>query len=282
MFNEYAYVAGIIDGEGCFRINKTKRKNQNRYKYACTLTINMLDIYPLELMSKLFPTKIRKTPIIYSVRYNHRQTIEIINKLSNHLIIKKNEADLLLQLDKIKRNYNFSLPQRMHDIYEPLYQQCRDLKANKSEFMDFQIQYAQNQSPEPNLSYIGGLIDAEGCFGIYPVNDPIYTRFVFTNTNLDSVKLFSQLFNARIYKKRCCKPTIINTFPFRFTAELSNEEGMLPLINRIEPHLRIKNKQAALCRKFYENKHNKEMKRAISNECHLLKDIGKNDFFSPH
>ena len=101
-----AYLAGIIDGEGTIRIGGAKCNEKNRNtRYYASISVGMTDKAVIQLLVETFGSKMR----IERVRIPNRKDVyrwgtsgniavpRIIEKLLPYLIIKKQQAELVLQ-----------------------------------------------------------------------------------------------------------------------------------------------------------------------------------------
>lgn len=104
---ELAYLAGIIDGEGSIRMQKTIFKSQNP-KYMPMISVVNTNIEVVEMVSKLlnnsrvFEHNSKGIIIGHKVCFKTQKTglkslLEPLNKLLPFLRIKKRQAELLLE-----------------------------------------------------------------------------------------------------------------------------------------------------------------------------------------
>jgi hypothetical protein len=103
-----AYIAGIIDGEGCITISRHRTKNLQREYYHLSLRVKMVDSKAISFIVAKFGGK------IYSVstsQYNRRQSVDwvvtgddakrILLLIKPYLLIKIEQAEIgLLFCDK--------------------------------------------------------------------------------------------------------------------------------------------------------------------------------------
>lgn len=99
-----AYAAGIIDGEGCLRIVKANpyRSDMISPHYSGSIQVGMKVRAPLDLLMSIFGgsiyTERTRFGPMYRWRMNSkRQIIVCIKKLLPYLIVKKEEAEYLLE-----------------------------------------------------------------------------------------------------------------------------------------------------------------------------------------
>jgi hypothetical protein len=106
----WAYLAGLIDGEGSFVIQKTevekihKSSKSKTPKYVPYFCIGMVDKAPLDLIQetisagKVYEERVPNRRSIWRIRFAGRiKLIPFIKQLIPYLIVKKKQAELLLE-----------------------------------------------------------------------------------------------------------------------------------------------------------------------------------------
>lgn len=109
------YLAGILDGEGCLRVNKYFDKRCSTYSYGPVVQIGMCCRDILELFKHRYGGSIRKEKTrsgnkpVYRWKLSiKRKLIRLLKELSPMLIEKKAQAECLLEFCKkykIRRLY---------------------------------------------------------------------------------------------------------------------------------------------------------------------------------
>lgn len=104
---ELAYIAGIIDGEGCIHINKRKQKLGRNDDFAIEITIVNTSKKLMEwLWDKLGgylnfrKSKNSKWKGCYRLRVSRLQAEILLKRLLPYLIAKKSQAEIVLELRK--------------------------------------------------------------------------------------------------------------------------------------------------------------------------------------
>ena len=134
----YAYLAGIIDGEGTIRIARTKSDNPNwSLKYSGAISIGMTDKKVIQLFVKTFGAKMRiecvsNRKLIYRWGTSGNQKVPIILKpLLPYLRVKKKQAELVIRYcENCQKNgyrRNKRLPKKELQWRGALYQKVRNL-----------------------------------------------------------------------------------------------------------------------------------------------------------
>lgn len=107
----YAWVAGILDGESCFRIHYRKRKTKE--EWTPDISIQMTHFKTIEKISKHFNTPIyiydrpvEKRKRIYSIYFRNMKRVEyLLDKVSPFLVTKKKQAALMTGYIKVFRSH---------------------------------------------------------------------------------------------------------------------------------------------------------------------------------
>ena len=103
---EAAYIAGLMDGEGCFTVVKSKADNTPiKTQYGIRIEFCMCDRGPIELMASLFgrpiSTKVLKSGrTAYLVRFHAATAIAFTEAVLPHLRGKKRQAELVLEMNR--------------------------------------------------------------------------------------------------------------------------------------------------------------------------------------
>lgn len=100
-----AYVAGLLDGEGsifCLKFKGNARKDWN-YSYRPVMTINNTHLGVLQFIQARWGGEIEETDTrgrkrMYRLKWIGRKILPIISKLQPLLIIKKEQASVMISL----------------------------------------------------------------------------------------------------------------------------------------------------------------------------------------
>jgi hypothetical protein len=164
-----AYIAGLIDGDGCIFI----RKIANGYQSGITITqcrSNVLQVIRYHFGGSI-TTSINRNNKVEDVLDDSGEFYHKHNRRNQYnLMLRSNEYKLLL--DYIRFSFIIKQPQIecLYEFYkladipnvigakEALYQKCKTYNENKT--MD------ETQLARMSIEYIQGLFDAEGCLYI--------------------------------------------------------------------------------------------------------------------
>lgn len=128
---KYAYIAGIVDGEGCLCIEKYTRNNSNAYVACLTVAnsriclINWLNKQiPAEIIERHYTKKNWNTGYTYRLRKVESLKLLLVNILP-YLLIKSTQAELLLELIKITpvsgKHTNDIIKKRKEEIFQEIH-----------------------------------------------------------------------------------------------------------------------------------------------------------------
>ena len=97
-----AYCAGLIDGEGCIKIQRTMNKDRKSPKYETSITVRMTAKQPVEFLTKTFNGNLTSN-ILYTGKIYWSWTVlstkakAVAERLLPFLVFKKNQAELLIE-----------------------------------------------------------------------------------------------------------------------------------------------------------------------------------------
>ncbi len=121
----YAYLAGLIDGEGCISIRKTFQNGKDQFKPM--IEVGMTDIEPMKLLQQTFggsywPEIVRgmKLPIT-KWRVTGSHIIPVLEPLLPYLLAKKRQAEIALTLARRIKRQGRPLPKIETDFRRTLY-----------------------------------------------------------------------------------------------------------------------------------------------------------------
>jgi len=160
------YIAGYMDGDGCFRISKYHpKKGGTRYSACVDLTshIRTLPDAMVEQFSGFVQTKVpRKSNHRLEYRWNKSlsRSSSFLLAVMPHLILKQSQAGLLSELIGRQAPTSIGVPDAELDIRESLREEVKRLN-NKS--------CCPHDSQTPSLAYLSGFFDAEGSVQVSPV-----------------------------------------------------------------------------------------------------------------
>lgn len=131
-----AYIAGLMDGEGCFRIEKFKTsRSPIGVQYRTVVEITMCDKAPLELIATTTNVNFQKDKtlpsgrIAYKLVWRNGIAANFIRQILPYMIAKKQEASICLYFeDHITPGRGRTYKPEDADICEKFRNQVSNLK----------------------------------------------------------------------------------------------------------------------------------------------------------
>lgn len=140
MNTTYAYLAGLIDGEGCISIRKTFQYGKDQFKPM--VEVGMTDIEPMKLLKQTFggsywPELVRGMNLpITKWRVTGSHVIPVLEPLLPYLLAKKKQAQIALELARRIHRWGKPLPNEetsfRRTLYHALLEARRPNVENKS------------------------------------------------------------------------------------------------------------------------------------------------------
>jgi LAGLIDADG DNA endonuclease family protein len=109
-----AYLAGLIDGEGCLTIAKQIRKNRKSPCYRCSITMSNTDARLVSIFKLYFGGNYYKRPDkrkeknwadSWTWHCPDGNAIDFLKSIRKHLIAKHSQATILIEFQAYKSNY---------------------------------------------------------------------------------------------------------------------------------------------------------------------------------
>ena len=244
---QFAYAAGIVDGEGSLGVVYYADHNQ----YQARIQVVMTNPKPLEILRGLFggslcATKMapngRKQPYHYTA--SGKNLVRLLESVLPYLIEKKSQAENLLELTRNVEEWNAKGRQR-GNLPAEVMEYRRALKQRSHELKDralIEMPVDRRLDKRETLAYSAGILEAEGCFSILKGN--------------------GNAFFSVITVQMCCKP-VVDSLQERFggsTIERRSKAGTKIFMWRtkgqaaadvcrsITPYLAFRHEEAELLR----------------------------------
>ena len=164
-----AYIAGMIDGDGCIFIRKLKQGYQSGISITQCRT-NVLRVIRYHFGGSITTTEKRNNKIVDKLDESGEFYYKYNVRNQYNLLLRSNEYKLLLdyirfsmiikqpQIECLNEFYKLADVPNVVEEKETLYTKCSDV--NKDKKMD------EMNLMRMSIEYIQGLLDAEGCFYI--------------------------------------------------------------------------------------------------------------------
>lgn len=104
---DYAWAAGIIDGEGTIGMTRNRVGTNRRAteSFQVRISVRMTHKQTVKKLHALFGGTFKLARAVYSLRHNDcfewyvgdLKTVEVLNKIRTHLVTKKKQANLILR-----------------------------------------------------------------------------------------------------------------------------------------------------------------------------------------
>jgi hypothetical protein len=254
---EFSYLAGYLDGDGCFYIGYDKSTKRIKRKKIICIIINSVNECTLKSFKKVFGGSIQltskahdnnKSLFRYTIR--KRNILAFIEKVMPFLVEKKEECEVALKFSKTDcKILEQELLYRMKTL--------KDVSNLVSKYHKEEFEKVRNTVIPTNedYAYLAGFIDAECCLGIQkykPKDAPnnIYKILLqCNNTKAPVFKWILERFGGVIHFVN--RLTHQKARKNQLTWRLSARE-LYKLLPNILPFLRYKKPVCAELIKFYE------------------------------
>ena len=194
----YAYLAGYVDGDGCFYIGKIRPKGRISNKFPASITISSANISILNKFKKLYGGSVQSNKkVIKGHKQLHyyilrkKATFNIINCIYKYLVEKKEEAEIVksfIESKSIIKRTNLINNIRIHKDINNL------VSKNHKNF--FESTKNTITPSEEDYAYLAGFIDAECSLGISrykPKDRPNFTYKILLQLNNTKAPIFKWL-----------------------------------------------------------------------------------------
>jgi hypothetical protein len=305
--NKFAYLAGYIDGDGCFYVRTYLQKPKNILVFEYSIQICSVEKNIIQYFSETFngvynkrpeKRKNRKDSYLWTVKT--KQSLIVAKEIFNFLINKKKICDLFITLGtSIKPNYGISISEKIKFQRNEIINQIKkEIHMNdKVTYEIFKSLKKVEKNIEPSnedMAYLAGLIDSEGCFRICQFQSKRPGRNISYIPVLEIGNTKHSIFNwllirfggSIVYRA----PNSKNHNPMIIWSQRS--KALYPILTKILPYLRVKKER---CEKLIElqetsipnggNRKSEEFKirqfqiqfirKKISDEIHKLNSKGK-------
>ena len=138
MEKQIAYISGVVDGEGCIMIGKYPRKGNKSLAYRAFFNIANTHVPLLEFLKSVMGGKIIEMKNkCFTLNFTANEIRNLIPQLLPHLIVKKKQAEVLLDfLEKQSNNASAPISDELLSFYEQSYQKMSRLKKERFDFKE--------------------------------------------------------------------------------------------------------------------------------------------------
>lgn len=256
-----AYIAGLMDGEGCITISRTAptgKRGEISARFNPVVSIANTDLPVLQWIQRHFGGHLHLLTTwnkpCYSLSWGTRNAARFLDIIYPFLQIKKQQADVVRSFyvyrDSIRHHGNRPRPQTENDALAgfrtDIHRLNHSVGVTSSSVDDWRGDCVD--------SYVAGLLDGEGTITItkrQPYvrlkerNPRFWGLISIANTNLLVLRLIQSRYGGKVYRKHggCHHPV--------YAVEWK-ERTALSLLRILSPFIRIKRPQAQELQEFYE------------------------------
>lgn len=269
---EMAYLAGVMDGDGSFSLGKRNGGEGRSSLYYPLIQLGSLSQLLVEFSknrlggsTRLNKAKVGKDGINRRDFYvwkaeKSSQCIEVLNKISSFLVLKKERAEFLLEYilrNPFKRGSN-KLSEEILTQREIDYRKMKEFNSPKFSAKSFTKKIASTPTEDELFwSYLAGLIDTDGSLSIRRNMATVdskslrYTPMIQLSMNdiagLNFIKENCPYGRFSFIKAKTCINGIMN----RWCVQPRDE--VIEVLNRIIPYLKVKKDNALILLNFCKN-----------------------------
>lgn len=252
---DYAYIAGYIDGDGCFYIGSVKTKTRLARKPVVSIAISSVNRPVLDHFKKLFGgcvSLVRKAhgnkKSLYQYSIRKRNTVKLTENILIYLVEKREECmvtvDFAKSDDVRMKNSLISKMKILKDVSNLI------SKHHKKEFESIRNTVAPTIN---DFAYLAGFIDAECSLNIQKWKSKNRPNFIYkiilqcNNTKAPVFKWLSQRFGGQLHFIDRRKYDRKNQLTWRLSGR-----ALSKILKDIYPFLKHKKPVCEELIKFYE------------------------------
>jgi hypothetical protein len=193
-----SYLAGYIDGDGCFFISKTTNKNRTAYKFPQTIIITSVNKEILTWCKQLHNGSIstkydvpKGQKPLHHYKLRKLKAVPLARNIYPYLVEKREEAHVFLDFATSKNvGEKFNLISKMHIL------KYDTNLVSRSHIEEFEQSKNTITPTIEDFAYFAGFIDAECCLGISkykPKKGINYTYKIMLQCNNTKTPVFKWL-----------------------------------------------------------------------------------------
>lgn len=146
MSHVMSYIAGVMDGEGCFMVQRYIRKRHSSLAYRAYMNVTNNHVPLLQFLQKEIGGRITRHSIrpgkyeknkCYVLALSANEIRNVLPRIIPLLFVKKEQAEILLEFLSRQEQQGLRPPtSEMLVFYEDCYQRIRDLKKVSFDFKE--------------------------------------------------------------------------------------------------------------------------------------------------
>ncbi|MDQ1328104.1 MAG: 2 protein [Candidatus Poribacteria bacterium] len=253
---DYCYLAGYLDGDGCFFIGRERPKKHLKQKNIVSIVISSVNKHVLDCFKNQFGGSVSLTKkehdnnkSLYQYSSKKRNTLKIIECIKPYIVEKSEECNLVLQ-------FAHSSCDAEQKAFIHKMKITKDIGNLISKYHKKEFEHSKNIIiPDKNdFAYLAGFIDAECNFGIQkykPKNKPNHVYKIILQCNNTKAPVFKWLlerFGGQIHfiDRRNHGKARKNQLTWRLCGK-----ALSKILNSIYPFLKHKKPVCEELMKFY-------------------------------
>lgn len=199
---DYAYAAGLIDGEGCIFVRKNKDSRRVTEAYDLGLKVTMTDYNSVKYLHNLFKVghiiEYKKENPIHNngwswvVRSN--KAAEVLNKILPYLKLKKEQALKALEFQDTFNTFYKTVPKEIIELRRHYYELIKELKHTSTK------ENNEYNLPSVEIRFIKGRLK----FGDSKNSAPFPSMLIIFRKKSYKVFNFPEFFKIDLFCKEDC------------------------------------------------------------------------------
>ncbi len=265
------YLAGFVDGEGYLGLARIRRHHRSP-EYCLRLSFYNTNRMILEDIQRttggtmsVIGQRQAGWKVSYALIWTNAAAAKLIRKIKPFLVVKSEQSKALLAFDlriqaghRLRDKAGRLLPLTRRDVRsrQAFYDRVKRMNRRGPESQrNFPTSTVSPSRPRVSARYVAGFIDAEGSLMIIRTRTAdcrtlqYHPRVTVTNTHLDVLRTIQYRFGGIIANQPARKAAWKREYQLVWT------EGMIEsLLRRVEPHLRVKARQAQVLKEFIRHR----------------------------
>lgn len=259
-----AYVAGLMDAEGCFSIYKATAKPGERTPYQPRIVLASVERSLVKWLVETFGGFFTKhTPSKGQIWYQwnlsgHAAAPAFLSAILPYLKIKKREAQVLLDFYALGSTIN---PQKRQEFMNSI-RAMKNRECLTTDTLDGSV------DDKLTHAYLAGILDGEGCISsaFTPEGKPMF-RIRMGNNFKPLVDLFQRIYGGWFHTQQAYDK--VDEF---YTWEITTKDLKERFLLQTLPYLRVKREQAKIALELVRlpSSPNRELRKKLCDKIRLI------------
>lgn len=169
----HAYIAGFLDGEGCFDIRASNRKNGRKYFSTRVRAAQVAPEVLYEIKNEfggiiaITKSKNPKWKDKYELQLSNAQVEVLLDCIQPYSVVKKPQIEILKEfIESRKQQTSFRKTEEDFSREQILQNKIKELNSAKTAYVAENVPQNFKEISEEQKAYYAGFTDGEGCIGI--------------------------------------------------------------------------------------------------------------------